>query len=145
MAAPDKTDQTPEKRWMAPFLSKFAETGIVAIAARYAKIGRDTVYRYKRDDPEFAARYADAEKQAVVVLEDVATKRAIEKSDTMLIFLLKCRDREKYGDRAETVHSGAITVGTMNLDNADEGDLRERLARAAATLLPGGPDPLREG
>lgn len=132
----DPTLPTPEKRWWAPFLSKFAETGIVALSCRYAKVHKDTVYTYRRDCPEFAARYADAEKQAVVVLEDVATKRAIEKSDTMLIFLLKCRDREKYGDVIRQENTGPD--GGPQVIKVDFGDATLDQLRALAWPEGGG-------
>ncbi len=51
----------------------------------------------------------------------------------------------QWSERVNQQVTGSLTVGTMNLDNCDEAELRERLARAAASLLPVGPDALREG
>lgn len=63
-------------------------------AAKDAGVSRMTVWRWREDDEEFAARYADAEAQSVDVLRDEVWKRATgdKPSDLMLIFLMKQRD-----------------------------------------------------
>ena len=65
---------------------------------------------------------------------DVAVNK---KNATMLIWLGKQFLDQR--DKLDTEHSGSIAIGTMQLDNADTDDLRQRLARAASLLLPEAP------
>lgn len=129
------TISTP-KKWWPRFFEALRSTGIVSAAAQAAGIHRTLVYQYKRECPEFALQWEEAEQEAIGLLEDIATKRAAAASDTLLIFLLKTRARAKYGDVVKNEHGGTITVGTMNLDNCDSDELQRRIARAAAALLP---------
>lgn len=133
--ADDRTECTP-KKWWPKFFSSLRSTGIVSAAAQAAGVGRSIVYQYRRECPEFAAQWEEAEQEAIGLLEDIATKRAAAASDTLLIFLLKTRARAKYGDVVKNELSGSIAVGSMNLDNCDSEELQRRLERAAAALLP---------
>lgn len=100
------TNLTGEKEWWPRFFKVFGDTGIVAAAAQAAKVSRETVYLYKRENEEFQKRWAESEALGFAVLEDVATKRAMKSSDTLVIFLLKTRGRDKYGDVVENRHTG---------------------------------------
>jgi hypothetical protein len=54
---------------------------------------------------QFKADWEDAVEQGTDSLENAAVERAIKgKSDTMIIFLLKSRRKEKYAERQE--HTG---------------------------------------
>ena len=95
------------RKWEAAFLAALEKTGSFTQAAKAAKVGRQTVYDYKRLDPEFDERCRRALDGAADVLEAEARRRAIEgdqvpvfyrgklvghkprKSDTLLMFLLK--------------------------------------------------------
>lgn len=140
--ADEVTEVTEEKRWWASFFDGLSESGIVSAACQKARISRKTVYQYKRENEEFARRWAEAEQLGLSVLEDVAAKRAIKSSDTLLIFLLKHRKKDVYGDQPQDIN---LRVGTMALDDCDEDELKRRLARASKALLPDGPDSVREG
>lgn len=129
------THHTGEKEWWSRFFRAFADTGIVASACKAAKIERCTVYLYRRENPEFARRWEQSEKDALTVLEDVATGRALKQSDSVLIFLLKTRGREKYGDKPELRLSGDLTVRTMAVDDASGEELRRRIADIAAEMV----------
>lgn len=102
----DCTNWTP-KKWWPRFFEKFAELGMVGLAAKAAGVSKSLVYQYRRNSAEFAAQWEEAEELAISVLEDVATKRAINASDTLVIFLLKTRARKKYGDVIKNEHTGA--------------------------------------
>jgi len=54
----------------------------------------------------FAAEVAAAKEAGTEFLEDVARKRAVESSDTLLIFLLKARKPEMYRDTQRLEHTG---------------------------------------
>ncbi|HEX2243368.1 MAG TPA: IS630 transposase-related protein [Gammaproteobacteria bacterium] len=94
---------TPEKK--AKFLSVLAGGGSVTLAARAIGIARKNVYAWRNKDEQFKADWNDAVEQGTDRLEDAALERAVkEKSDTMIIFLLKSRRNEKYAERQE--HTG---------------------------------------
>lgn len=59
-----------------------------------------TYYRWRDEDPEFAAAVDEAIEEGTDVLEDIALRRAKKQSDTLVIFLLKARRRDKYGDKS---------------------------------------------
>jgi hypothetical protein len=62
------------------------------------------VYEWRKKDEQFNADWDDAVEQGTDLLEDVAVRRAKDHSDTLLIFLLKARRKERYADRQE--HTG---------------------------------------
>ena len=100
----NRTKNTPKKR--ALFLGALTEGASVTAACGRAVITRRTVYVWREADPEFAAAWDDAIEAGTDALEDEALRRAKDKSDTLLIFLLKARRPEKYKDRVSTEHSG---------------------------------------
>jgi hypothetical protein len=98
-----RTVWTLEKR--DKFLSILARGGSTSLAAKKAGIGRTTAYELRARDEEFKQQWDDAVEQGTDTLEDAAVDRAINgKSDTMIIFLLKSRRKEKYAERRE--HTG---------------------------------------
>ena len=117
------------------FLAAFAETATITAAAEVADVGRRTHYDWMAD-PEYAARFADAEQEAVDALEAEARRRAVvgveepvgwyqgvpgeyvrKYSDTLLIFLLKGAKPEKYRERFE--HSGPGGVPLQPVDRVE--------------------------
>lgn len=69
-------------------------------------IERTHYYRWRDQHPEFATAADAAIEAGTDRLEDIAVKRAEDQSDTLLIFLLKARRREKFGDRQQLEHRG---------------------------------------
>lgn len=116
-----KTD-TPEQR-KGRFLSAFALTGNISSACKASTVGRSTVYEWQEHDNWFADAFRIAEIESTERLELEAYRRAhdgttkvkrayyegkvvdeieeLNYSDTLLIFLLKARNREKYGDKVK--------------------------------------------
>jgi len=80
------------------FLKAFVEAGTLLGAERLSKISRDHHYYEWRHDPEYMAAFEDAKEQAIQRLETALRKRAIERSDTAAIFLLKAARPEIYRD-----------------------------------------------
>ena len=131
----------PKKR---AFLAAYAQTGNKSLAAKMAGIVKQTVYtRQWREDAAFQAAMERARQMAVDVLEDEATRRAVEGweepvgwykgkaggtirrySDTLLIVRLKGELPQKYAERLE-LRGG---LATLNLD-AFPDDLLERVAQ----------------
>ena len=108
------------------FLEDFAQTGNVTESCENVGIERRaTVYDWQEMDDQFAAAWREAELKATERLESEARRRATEgtqkpvyqsgqlvgfiteKSDTLLIFLLKARAPEKYRDRVQMQHADA--------------------------------------
>lgn len=116
---------TPEKK--AAFCAALvASGGNVSRACQAIDVARLTAYRWREEDPEFAADWDKAKAAGLDALEDEAIRRAFEGidkpivhqgfitdtvkeySDTLAIFLLKGGKPEKYKDRVE--HSGQVDI-----------------------------------
>jgi hypothetical protein len=102
MGRPKRTD------WQERFLSVYEESCVIRFAARAAGIGERTFYRELARNPEFEERFEGAKKAAVARLEQVAYERAMDHSDTLLIFLLKANRPAKYRERIGVDHGGTI-------------------------------------
>lgn len=116
------TKLTPEKK--AAFLERLSETANVSAAARRVKISRQSLYEAKRVDTAFGDAWHQAVDLGTAALEDEAVRRAKdgtlkpvfyqgvkvgtvrEYSDTLLIFLLKARNPDKYADRVRKELTG---------------------------------------
>jgi hypothetical protein len=119
-------------------------------AANAAGVGRSTAYLWRQEDPEFAVKWDEAVANGIDLLEDEARRRAVEGvkrpvyrrgvlvgeiteySDGLLIFLLKRRRPEVYGDRM--TRREKLTPKVLSLEES-----RSRLKRL------GLPVPLIEG
>lgn len=94
------------------FLEHLSEGDSVSGAAKKVGVSRNCVYEKRRSDPEFKKAWEDAQEQGTDFLEDAATARAIDGSDTLLIFMLKSRRPEKYRERfdIDTNHRGSVAA-----------------------------------
>lgn len=112
--------QTRWTRKKARFLDAYRACGMVSEAARRVKVGRSTVYEWRKEDPAFAAAWDDIDAALADELEAEAIRRAKAGSDTLLIFLLKGLKPERYRERvqADLQHHGHVDV-THHVD-ADE-------------------------
>lgn len=82
--------------WMAKFLELYMATGNITLSARGSGIERTTVYRQRRSDPVFAAALESSHEAAIDMLEAEARRRAMNGSDTLLIFMLKAARPDVY-------------------------------------------------
>jgi len=143
-----KKTETPRTAWLkSRFLEKFVKYCIVGKAARAAGISRSQVYNWLEGDKAFARRFEYARKDVLEMLEAEAIRRASkgvnkpvfylgekcgairEYSDTLLIFLLKANDPEKYRERHEITGPRG---GPIEHDFDAKGRLISLLARIAA-------------
>jgi len=114
-------NSAPKRRrkpdWAPRFLEVFRATCNVRLSADAAGIDRDTAYWRRQRDPTFAARWAQAEQDAIDVLEAEARRRALSVSDTLLIFLLKAHRpalyRERYQREDETTDLLLMQAATV--------------------------------
>lgn len=82
------------------FLEFLEESGLVEEAASQIDVSTKTVYRWRVQDPAFAAEWDEIIRNKVLPrLEAEAIKRAIGGSDLMLIFLMKAYKRDMYDDK----------------------------------------------
>jgi hypothetical protein len=79
-----------------PFLAAFRRSGNVRAACEVAGVARQVVYRWRERDETFAEAWVEAKAEAIEVLEHEAHRRAMNSSDTLMIFLLKAAKPEVY-------------------------------------------------
>jgi hypothetical protein len=119
------TIRTDENR--TAVLATLAAGGSLTLAAQAAGMARDALWRWRTDEPEFAKACKDAEESGTDRLEDEAMRRALEQSDTMMIFMLKARRPDKYRERStvETTGPGGGPVLTQTTHKLDLGKLSD--------------------
>lgn len=141
-----------EDTWDMFFAAVTKYAGNVSRACELQKITRTTVYDHRDADPVFAARLEQAKQRGIDVMEDEATRRAVEGvdenvlykgdvvdvkttySDTLVQFLLKGNRPEKYRERVTTENfnmnseSEAFTRKFAKLSDADiDAELKKRM------------------
>lgn len=145
---PDK--RTPENEKV--FLDALACTCNVSKACLVAGLSRTTVYEWRSENPDFAARWDQARRVGADVIEDEAIRRAVEGidepiyyqgvlvdtvkrySDTLAIFLLKGAKPEVYKDRIQSEVSGPGGA-PIQIDDATAAEkLRNIMARLEQRL-----------
>lgn len=130
---------TDEKREI--FLKSLEECPIINRAISKIRISRSFLYKFRSENPDFAAEWDAAKDRGIDALEDEAMRRALvgtdkpiyqggkkvgtvrEFSDTLAIFLLKGNRPNKYRDRHEL--SGAdgmpLSAGLVQIVIPDNG------------------------
>ena len=135
------------------FLAAYLETGSITRAAEAAGIQRQQHYRRLKEDPQYAAAFEEAREQFGDALEEEAIRRAREGveepvyyqgvvcggiqrySDGLMQFLLRGVKPEKYRERKEIQHTGAVEI-VERLKAA-----RKRMARIKNDTGEGKPGP----
>jgi hypothetical protein len=139
-----RPNRTPKKRaakkrsageWKPMFLTTLAACGIIRFSCAQAGVARSVAYETREREPQFAQAWDVAIEDATDALVLAARKRALEASDALMIFLLKCHRPEVYGDRFKHEHGGvggrplpsweelaaAVAKHAQALDNGREG------------------------
>lgn len=82
------------------FLEAYAATALVRTAADIVGVPNTTLYGWRAQDPEFAEEW-DRTTHTLILpqLEQAAIERAMDKSDLLLIFLMKAYNRKMYDDK----------------------------------------------
>src|SRR5262249_30864904 len=109
--------QRDVERKRAKFLELLCNGESVVRAAAGAKVGRRTVYDWRKADAEFAREWDDAWEQGADLLEQVVYQRAVNGSDLLLIILLKGRRPRRYRDN---VRHEVDTQLTVSVEDARE-------------------------
>jgi hypothetical protein len=109
------------------FIDALTEQGTVYHAAQAAGVSRQTVYRWREEDPAFADLWEEAIENAVDEVESTIYHQAVGGNTLAAIFYLKAH-RPIYRDR-------------LNIDIEQlRGEIEERIAQLQAT-----PDLLLKG
>lgn len=128
--------------WEARFLKIYGENGNVTNAAKGAGIDRRTVYARRKTHPHFAVLMDEAREDALELLELMARKRALETSDTLLIFLLKNLKPDTYGDKLRLSWDKETLVAGKRLEQLLGVPLLEAFTRMEAELVSNPTTPL---
>lgn len=137
---------TPKKSaWKPEFLECLRETANVSRAAAHADVARQTAYKERENSEAFRIQWDDAIEEGTDYLEEEARRRAYEGtlkplvsagrhvtdvreySDTLLIFLLKGRRAEIYGNKVQHQGDPASPL-TVNVNHHSDEERREQFA-----------------
>jgi len=100
------------------FLIELKDCGIISVASRRVGIRPSQMTKWLQRYPQFAEKVDRVFEEFIDGLENVAVQRAIEKSDSLLITLLKANRPEKYHDRTRMDLQADVkgkTEGTVNI------------------------------
>jgi hypothetical protein len=127
------TVRTPKNR--AKFLDALREGSTVTIAAKAAGFTRNAAYDWRKDDPEFLRDWEDAIEAGTGVEKPVFQKGELvghvqEYSDTLMIFLLKGRNPNKFKERVHAEHTGK-DGGPIQHEVSARDELASRIAGIA--------------
>ena len=114
----DRTRE-PLARWQQTFLRALRQLPSVRDACRAARVSRQTAYRHRKANPEFAELWADAIAHAVDDLESVAFALAKAGDSSLISFLLRCHRPEVYKDTQR--HEVGLVGGIVFLPQKAEG------------------------
>lgn len=129
----ENPNQDSDKERHDRFVKSLAEFGNVRLACKAAGIARSWAYAQRAENPEFAEAWQSALQEGVDQLELEAWRRAKEKSDLLLIFLLKAHRPEVFREQVNVQHGGKIHHQvTDKLDREIDSLLEEMAARSEA-------------
>jgi hypothetical protein len=129
--------------WKEPFLVALSEAGAVTVAAKQVQINRATVYEARERDTEFRAAMETVQQACIEQVEATLFQRARDGvSDTAVIFFLKSRKPEQYGDRLrfeerETIRKAAREELLAELQ-AEMRELTPGARKALMAAIPSG-------
>jgi len=97
--------------------------GVMTTASTMSGVNRQLIYKWIREDPEFALRVEDVQNVAIDYAESKLFKLIEAENPTAIIFYLKCRAKDRgYVDRAELDVRGQIDqkIEIEIVNNRDE-------------------------
>jgi hypothetical protein len=116
-----KTRALPKERvWEKPFLTVLQETGNVTEAAKLAGIDRRTAYRHYEFNASFREKWDDAIETSTDILEAEARRRALAKSDLLLLALLNANRPHKFRNNYHVETSNRPTSYVVDLGLPDD-------------------------
>lgn len=133
------TGTAEQQKKRADFLEALGNQGNVVQACEATGVGRTTVYRWRKEDDDFAKAWDEAFGLGIEALEAEALRRAFAGSDTLLIFLLKGNKPDRYKDRVASELSGP-NGAPIAVDDATAADKLATIIAAAASRRAQGED-----
>lgn len=109
------------------YLDQVAAGNSESLAAEAAGSNVRTFRKWREQDDDFEADFQDALEAGTDFIEDVATQRALTKSDPLMMMMLKARRPEKYDRGSKLELSGGISV------EGAKSKLLNKIARLQAT------------
>jgi hypothetical protein len=94
--------------WKPAFLAQLQEGGSITAAATAVGVDRTTVWYARKADPDFARAVEEIAQWCVQRVEDTLYTRAVAGETTELIFFLKTRKPDIYGDKLRADQVEAI-------------------------------------
>lgn len=124
----NKTQSDTKKKAMIKALE--SSLGVVTTACKQVGIGRDTHYRWVREDMDYAAAVQDLSNVTLDFAESKLHEQIMDGNTAAIIFFLKTKGKVRgYIERSEVVMdkkkpdlSGLTDEEIMNLVKYDEGD-----------------------
>lgn len=111
----------PEQAWREHkkerFLTAYRKLGGMVTAAEAVDVSPNTIWEWRQDDEEFASRFNALREKDTEQLEKEARRRALKKSDLLMMFLLKGRRPETYRDNSKVEHTGTVSIKDLLLDD----------------------------
>lgn len=92
------------------FLDQLEAGNSISFAAHAADGTVKQFKRWRETDTDFAADWDEAIESGTDFIEDVATERALKKSDPLMAMILKARRPDKYDRGGKLELSGGISV-----------------------------------
>ncbi len=134
------TNRTPKKdpvpEWTATFLTHLRFRGSISAAARATRVGRRTVYDLRAREPWFDKMIKEIAEECVEEVESTLYQRAVSgASDTAIIFFLKTRKPEVYGDKLRAEQIELIRQEAREQVRAELRSELERLTPEARKIL----------
>lgn len=87
--------------------------------ARTMGISETTVYQRQNDYPEFAKAIKDGRAKGIAAISNKLYDKALTGDNTAMIFYLKSRDRDQWGDHPPESNDDAMPLSiTFNVENA---------------------------
>lgn len=102
-----ETTKIPEdiKKEMMAVLREFVNIGVIGRSFDNAGVPRKRHLEWLEEYPIYKKRFEEVREMFVDGLESIAIERAKDKSDSLLMMMLKAHRREVYGDKSEVKHS----------------------------------------
>jgi hypothetical protein len=92
------------------FLDQLAVGNSISFSAHAAGGTAGNFRRWRQEDENFAQDWDDAIEDGTDFIEDVATERALKKSDALMAMILKARSPDKFDRGSKLELSGGISV-----------------------------------
>jgi len=123
-----ETDATSIKK--AKVLELYSESGDVTGSCAGVGIHKVTWYRWRDNDEDFAAGIELARQHLASCLEREAIRRALNKSDVLLIFLLKGLNPTVYHDRVSVDNTHQLKQHDPGRSRLSDKDIDALIAQA---------------